>query len=89
MHDSEEHLASCNANDQAFVAGKEWVPERCHTYLHVDNATAEASTYVSMAKTIAGYVHRRRMCSIALAAACLFPGTNRECDVGAYRVDAS
>ena len=39
----------------AFIAGKEWVPQRCHTYLHVDNATAEADAYVGMAATILKY----------------------------------
>jgi hypothetical protein len=32
----------------AFIAGKEWVPGKCHTYLKVDNATAEMDAYVAM-----------------------------------------
>merc|ERR1719160_882343 len=36
----------------AFVQGKEWVPGKCHTYLHVDTPADEASKYVEMAKTI-------------------------------------
>merc|ERR1719359_1596646 len=36
----------------AFVAGKEWVPGKCHTYLHVDTSADEAAKYVEMAKTI-------------------------------------
>merc|ERR1711976_959884 len=36
----------------AFVSGKEWVPNKCHTYLHVDTPADEASKYVEMAKTI-------------------------------------
>jgi len=39
----------------AFLPGKEWVPNKCHTYLKAGNATDEADKYVSMAKTIAGY----------------------------------
>ena len=39
----------------AFLDGKEWVPNKCHTYLKVDTPTEEASKYVSMAQTIAGY----------------------------------
>merc|ERR1712039_904145 len=36
----------------AFVKGKEWVPGKCHTYLHVDTPAEEADKYVMMAKTI-------------------------------------
>jgi len=36
----------------AFVKGMEWVPGACHTYLHVDTPTDEASKYIEMAKTI-------------------------------------
>jgi hypothetical protein len=32
----------------AFVSGKEWVPGKCGTYLHVDTPAEEASTYVNM-----------------------------------------
>ena len=37
----------------AFVAGKEWKPLACHTYLHVDTGTDEANKYIEMAHTIA------------------------------------
>lgn len=40
----------------AFIAGKEWVPGKCHTYLKVDNATAEAKKYIEMASTIKNQV---------------------------------
>ena len=40
----------------AFLQGKEWVPGKCHTYLHVNTSSDEAGKYVEMAKTIAGYV---------------------------------
>jgi hypothetical protein len=36
----------------AFVAGKEWVENKCHTYLHVDTPHDEAEKYIEMAKTI-------------------------------------
>jgi hypothetical protein len=36
----------------AFVSGKEWVPGKCHTYLHVDQVHDEAEKYIEMAKTI-------------------------------------
>eukprot|EP00040_Diaphanoeca_grandis_P039529 m.259317 g.259317 ORF g.259317 m.259317 type:complete len:721 (-) comp37890_c0_seq1:266-2428(-) len=36
----------------AFVTGKEWKPNACHTYLHVDTPADEASTYIKMAATI-------------------------------------
>merc|ERR1712039_106271 len=36
----------------AFIMGKEWVPSKCHTYLHVDTPADESSKYVEMAKTI-------------------------------------
>lgn len=36
----------------AFVGGKEWVPNKCHTYLHADTPADEASKYIEMAKTI-------------------------------------
>lgn len=32
----------------AFVAGKEWVPSKCHTYLKVDTPQEEADRYTSM-----------------------------------------
>ena len=40
----------------AFVAGKEWKPSSCHTYLHVDTPTDEAAAYIKMAATIQGRV---------------------------------
>merc|ERR1739848_208951 len=40
----------------AFVDGKEWVPGKCHTYLHVDQVHDEAAKYIEMAKTIQGAV---------------------------------
>eukprot|EP01062_Namystynia_karyoxenos_P066681 TRINITY_DN60603_c0_g1_i1.p1 TRINITY_DN60603_c0_g1~~TRINITY_DN60603_c0_g1_i1.p1 ORF type:complete len:745 (+),score=215.99 TRINITY_DN60603_c0_g1_i1:80-2236(+) len=40
----------------AFVKGKEWVPGKCHTYLHVDTPADEADAYIKMAKTIEGRV---------------------------------
>lgn len=40
----------------AFVKGKEWVPDKCHTYLKVNTPADEASKYVEMAKTILGRV---------------------------------
>lgn len=36
----------------AFFKGKEWVPNQCHTYLHVDTSADEANKYVEMAKTL-------------------------------------
>ena len=36
----------------AFVLGKEWKPQSCHTYLHVDTPSDEADTYVAMAHTL-------------------------------------
>merc|ERR1719272_2920394 len=33
----------------AFVEGKEWKPNSCHTYLPVDTPAEEASTYIKMA----------------------------------------
>merc|ERR1712146_672495 len=36
----------------AFLPGKEWVPGKCHTYLHVNTPGDEADKYVEMAKTI-------------------------------------
>ena len=36
----------------AFVAGKEWVPGKCHTYEKVDTPQDEADTYVKMAAKI-------------------------------------
>ena len=40
----------------AFVEGKEWKPNSCHTYLHVGTPQDEADAYVKMAHTIAGQV---------------------------------
>lgn len=40
----------------AFTKGKEWVPEKCHTYLHVGTGADEADKYIEMAKTIASRV---------------------------------
>jgi hypothetical protein len=37
----------------AFVAGKEWKPGACHTYLHVDTPANEAAAYVKMAGALA------------------------------------
>eukprot|EP00041_Stephanoeca_diplocostata_P012112 m.202098 g.202098 ORF g.202098 m.202098 type:complete len:600 (-) comp18815_c0_seq2:222-2021(-) len=39
----------------AFISGKEWVPDKCHTYLKAGNATDEANKYIAMAATIAKY----------------------------------
>jgi hypothetical protein len=39
----------------AFLPGKEWVPDKCHTYLKAANGTEEAQIYIKMAATIAGY----------------------------------
>ena len=36
----------------AFVAGKEWKPQACHTYLKVDTPHEEATTYIGMAAKI-------------------------------------
>jgi hypothetical protein len=36
----------------AFVPGKEWVPDKCHTYLHVSTPKDEANTYINMTRTI-------------------------------------
>merc|ERR1712217_784536 len=36
----------------AFIQGKEWVPGKCHTYLHVNTSADEASKYIELAKTI-------------------------------------
>jgi hypothetical protein len=36
----------------AFVAGKEWWPKQCHTYLRVATPAEEASTYINMTKTL-------------------------------------
>lgn len=36
----------------AFVPGKEWWPNGCSTYLHVDTPADEAATYVQMAQQI-------------------------------------
>jgi hypothetical protein len=36
----------------AFVAGHEWVPGQCQTYLKVNTPEDEANTYVAMTKTI-------------------------------------
>jgi hypothetical protein len=38
----------------AFVAGHEWVPGQCQTYLAVATPTDEANTYISMVQTIQG-----------------------------------
>lgn len=40
----------------AFVEGKEWKPNACHTYLHTDTPQEEADTYIKMAATIASRV---------------------------------
>lgn len=40
----------------AFVKGKEWKADACHTYLHVDTPHDEATTYIKMAATIADRV---------------------------------
>jgi len=40
----------------AFVKGKEWSPNKCHTYLHVATPMEEASAYIKMAATIQGRV---------------------------------
>ena len=32
----------------AFVAGKEWVADKCHTYLKVDTPADEAAVYLNM-----------------------------------------
>jgi len=37
----------------AFTVGKEWKPKSCHTYLHVESASDEATKYIEMAHTIA------------------------------------
>ena len=36
----------------AFIPGKEWKPNSCHTYKKVATPAEEASTYVGMAKTL-------------------------------------
>ena len=36
----------------AFVEGKEWVPQKCHTYLHVSTPEDEAQTYINMTRAI-------------------------------------
>eukprot|EP00698_Gefionella_okellyi_P018653 TRINITY_DN561_c0_g1_i2.p1 TRINITY_DN561_c0_g1~~TRINITY_DN561_c0_g1_i2.p1 ORF type:complete len:681 (-),score=142.19 TRINITY_DN561_c0_g1_i2:852-2894(-) len=39
----------------AFVAGKEWVPKQCQTYLEESTPDLEASTYIAMTKQIAAH----------------------------------
>ena len=34
----------------AFIAGREWVPGKCHTYLRVNDSAAVAATYVNMTR---------------------------------------
>merc|ERR1711916_258078 len=36
----------------AFVDGKEWWPNKCGTYLHVDTPSEEAQTYINMTLTM-------------------------------------
>lgn len=36
----------------AFIAGKEWVPGKCHTYKPASTAAEEASIYIGMAQTL-------------------------------------
>lgn len=36
----------------AFVAGKEWVPGKCHTYLKEKTVQEEAAEYVNMTATL-------------------------------------
>jgi len=36
----------------AFVPGKEWKPQSCHTYKYVATPAEEASTYIGMAQTL-------------------------------------
>ena len=36
----------------AFVAGREWVPSKCHTYLKVDTPAQEAEAYINMTASL-------------------------------------
>jgi hypothetical protein len=36
----------------AFITGKEWVPAKCHTYLHVNTATDEMDKFIEMVGTL-------------------------------------
>lgn len=40
----------------AFVRGKEWKPNSCHTYLHTPLPADEAEAYIKMAGQIEGRV---------------------------------
>ena len=40
-----------------FVPGKEWVPNKCHTYLKASTAAKEASLYVQMAEKMVTMQH--------------------------------
>ena len=42
----------------AFIAGKEWVPGRCHTYLRVESPQEEAARYINMTRTLVDEVPR-------------------------------
>lgn len=46
----------------AFVDGKMWVPNKCHTYLHVSTPKDEAETYVNMTKIILNRVQDISAC---------------------------
>jgi hypothetical protein len=59
----------------AFVAGKEWVPGQCQTYLHVDTPELEATTYIAMAQTI-----RSRKVDLSASVYTQITDVERECD---------
>ena len=47
-----------------FVSGKQWVPEKCTTYLHVNTSQSLSDTYIDMAKNMLAQIPRGLSSSI-------------------------
>jgi len=67
----------------AFVSGKEWVADKCQTYLHVNTPQDEADTYIKMTQTI-----KANKVDIACVIYTQITDVERECD-GFYNYDRS
>jgi len=59
----------------AFVAGHEWVPNQCQTYLHVDTPENEAATYIQMIDII-----KQRENDLSVCIYTQITDVERECD---------
>ena len=67
----------------AFVAGKEWLPHGCHTYLKVDTPSDEANAYIKMAATL-----ESRVSTISASVYTQTTDVENECD-GYLNMDRS